>query len=82
MRNFFFILIIISLLTSCDDGDVIITDFNFIGNNLKTCGGIGSYTFYNINNSFAAESISLVLETNDILFIENGINEYALNGTT
>ena len=82
MRNFFFILIIISLLTSCDDGDIIITDFNFINNNLKTCGGIGSYTFYNINNSFAAESISLVLETNDVLFIENGINEYELNGTT
>jgi len=82
MRKFFFILIIISLLASCDDGDVIVTDFNFVSNNLKTCGGIGSYTFYNINNSFAAESISLVLETNDILFIENGIKEYILNGTS
>lgn len=82
MRILFFISIIISLSASCNDGDVIVTDFNFVSNNLKTCGGIGSYTFYNINNSFAAESISLVLETNDILFIENGVNEYTLNGTS
>ncbi len=82
MRKILFISIILSSLASCNDGDVIVTDFNFINNNLKTCGGIGSYTFYNINNSSAAESISLVLETNDILFIDTGINEYPLNGTS
>ena len=82
MRNFFFISIILTSFISCNDGDIIITDFNFEASNLNNCGGPGAYIFYNVNNSSAAESISLILETSDILFLESSIDEYILNGTT
>ena len=82
MRKLFFISILLSLFSSCNDGDIIITDFNFEASNLNNCGSPGAYIFYNINNSLFAESISLVLETSDILFLESGTVEYVLNGIT
>jgi hypothetical protein len=82
MRKLFFISIFLSLFSSCNDGDIIVTDFNFEASNLNNCGGPGAYVFYNINNSLFAESISLFLETSDILFLESGIVEYVLNGIT
>ena len=82
MRNFFFISILLSLFTSCNDGDIIVTDFNFEASNLNNCGAPGAYIFYNINNSSSAESISLILETSDVLFLESGTKQYVLNGTT
>ncbi|MFT5249659.1 MAG: hypothetical protein ACI93P_001386 [bacterium] len=82
MRKLFFISILLSLFISCNDGDIIVTDFNFEASNLNNCGGLGAYIFYNVNNSSSAESISLILETSDILFLESSIDEYVLNGTT
>ncbi|MFT4800600.1 MAG: hypothetical protein ACI93N_000359 [Flavobacteriaceae bacterium] len=82
MRKLFFISILLSLFTSCNDGDIIVTDFNFEASNLNNCGGPGAYIFYNVNNSSSAESISLILETSDILFLESGTEQYVLNGTT
>lgn len=82
MRNLLFITLFSTLLLSCNDGDIIITDFNFEASNLNDCGGPGDYIFYNINNSSAAESISLILGTSEILFIETGVEEYILDGTT
>jgi hypothetical protein len=82
MRKLFFISILLSLFSSCNDGDIIVTDFNFEASNLNNCGGPGAYVFYNINNSLFAESISLFLETSDILFLESGTVEYVLNGIT
>ena len=82
MRKLFFTSILLSLFISCNDGDIIVTDFNFEASNLNNCGGPGAYIFYNINNSSAAESISLVLETSDILFLDSSVEEYVLNGTT
>ena len=82
MRKLFFILILFSLFYSCNDGEIIVTDFNFETSNLNNCGGPGAYIFYNINNSLSAESISLILETSDVLFFESGTVEYVLNGDT
>ena len=82
MRKLFFILILFSLFYSCNDGEIIVTDFNFETSNLNNCGGPGAYIFYNINNSLSAESISLILETSDVLFFESGTVEYFLNGNT
>ena len=82
MRKLFFIFILFSLFYSCNDGEIIVTDFNFEASNLNNCGGPGAYIFYNINNSLSAESISLILETSDILFFESGTVEYVLNGNT
>ena len=82
MRKLFFIFILFSLFCSCNDGEIIVTDFNFEASNLNNCGGPGAYIFYNINNSLSAESISLILETSDVLFFESGTVEYVLNGNT
>ena len=82
MRKLFFIPIVLSFFLSCNDGDIIVTEFNFDPTNLDNCGGPGAYVFFNINNSETAESISLSLETNDILFLESGTQEFVLNGTS
>lgn len=82
MRKLFFIPILLSFFISCNDGDIIVTDFNFEASNLNNCGAQGSYIFYNVNNSSSAESISLVLETSEILFLDSSVEEYVLNGTT
>ena len=71
MRKLFFISIILTSFTSCNDGDIIITDFNFEASNLNNCGGPGAYIFYNVNNSSAAESISLILETTAAISNDN-----------
>jgi len=82
MKKFIAIVSISLLFLSCNDGDVIITDFNFEDENLDICGAPGGYVFFNINNSSSAESISLSLAINDILFLESSTEEYVLNGTS
>lgn len=82
MKYFLFIISLTFLLSSCNDGDIIVTEFNFEPENLDTCGGPGGYVFFNINNSNAAESVSLILKTTDILFLESGTDEYVLDGTS
>ncbi len=82
MKKLLFILAISSLCFACNDGDIIVTDFDFDESNLDNCGGTGGYAFFNINNSSAAESISLLLTTTNILFIESGVVEYQLNSSS
>ncbi|WP_310991688.1 hypothetical protein [Aequorivita marina] len=66
---------------SCDDGDIIVTTFNFDDAPLKECGTVGNYVFYKLNPD-AKESLSLKLAVTDSLYKEEGIAEYALNGTS
>ncbi len=82
MKKLLFIFLVASILISCNDGDIIVTDFNFDPENLDNCGIAGDYVFFNINNSSLAESISLRLGTTDILFLDSGTEEFVLNGTT
>ncbi len=82
MKRLFFFLIITTLFFSCDDGDIIVTSFNFEESNLDNCGGPGGYVFFSINNSQAAESISLILSTTDILFLESSVQQFVLNGSS
>ncbi len=82
MKRLFFALLFSSLLFSCNDGDIIVTSFDFDESNLDNCGGPGAYVFLNINNASAAESISLILGTTNILFLESGVLEFELNGTS
>jgi len=82
MKRLLFAILISGFLSSCNDGDVIVTSFDFDESNLDNCGGLGGYVFFNINNSSAAESISLIVETTTILFIESGVQEFELNGGT
>ena len=82
MKNIFIIIIVSCLFYACNDGDIIVTEFNFDESSLNNCGSPGSYTFFNINNSSAAESISLNLITTDILFLESGVREFQLNSSS
>lgn len=82
MNKFLTILLFATLfLQSCDDGDVIVTSFNFDNADLKTCGPVGNYVFYKLNPD-NKESISLRLAGTDSLYKEEGTKEYLLNGTT
>ena len=67
-------------LQSCNDGDIIVTTFNFDTAELKSCGGIGNYVFYKVNPD-AQESLSLRINFNDSLYRELGIREVVLDGT-
>ncbi len=82
MKRLFFALLFTCLIYSCNDGNIIVTSFNFDESNLDNCGRPGAYVFFNINNSTSAESISLILETTAILFLESGEQRFELNGTT
>lgn len=75
---FFFFTI---LLQSCDDGDIIITTFNFDEAELETCGTLGNYVFYKVNPE-ALESLSLKLGVTDSLYRTAETKNYILNGTT
>ncbi|WP_313115174.1 hypothetical protein [Aequorivita sediminis] len=82
MNRFLFLLIFSSIfIQSCDDGDIIVRSFNFDNAELKTCGDVGNYVFYKVNPD-SKESLSLKLEVLDSLYREEGILNYALNGTT
>ncbi len=79
MKKLRILLAISSLFFACNDGDIIVRDFDFDESNLDICGGPGGYAFFNINNSSAAESISLTLTTTNLLFLESSVEEYQLN---
>ena len=82
MNRFLAILFFATIfLQSCDDGDIIVTTFNFDDADLKNCGNVGNYVFYKLNPD-AKESISLKLSVTDSLYKTEGTKEYALNGTT
>lgn len=79
MKKLYFILILLGIVSSCDDGDVIVTSFDFDQASLQICGGPGGYVFYKINSS-ASESISLQLSTTDQLFLESSVIDFTLDG--
>lgn len=80
MKKILFLFLATILLQSCDDGDIIITTFNFDDAELKTCGTSGNYVFYKVNSE-ALESLSLKLAVTDSLYKTEGTKIYTL-GTT
>ena len=65
---------------ACDDGDVIVTSFDFDDASLQNCGGPGSYVFFKINSE-SNESISLKLSTQDSIFNVGDTLNFQLNGS-
>ncbi len=60
MRNYFYILFLFVGFTSCDDGDIIINNFDFEDATLKSCKKAGTAkVLYIINNDDIFETISL-----------------------
>jgi hypothetical protein len=69
------------LFFACDDGDIIVTYFDFDDAALNQCGGPGGYVFFKINNQ-SAESISLLLSTPEELFLISGTQNFELNSSS
>lgn len=78
MKKVFILLTVAVFWSGCNDGDIVLTNFDFDDQNLETCGEIGNYVFFKVNTS-TQESISLKLNTTDVLFMESGIVTYTLN---
>jgi len=81
MKNYLLSILAIAFLSACDDGDVIVTSFDFEEATLQACGGPGDYVFFKINSE-SAESLSLNITTSDTLFLIEGIREFPLTETT
>lgn len=81
MKRYFALLLFVSLFQSCDDGDIIVTSFNFSDADLKTCGDVGNYVFYKVNTE-ALESLSLKLSTTESIYDLAETKVYELNGTS
>ncbi len=81
MKKILFLFIASLLLQSCDDGDIIITTFNFDDADLNSCGTLGNYVFYKVNPD-AQESLSLKLGETDSLYKIPQTKNYILNGTS
>lgn len=81
MKKIIFLLFVSSLFIACNDGDIIVTSFDFDDSDLENCGEIGDYVFFKINND-AQESLSLKLNATDSIFWKNDTFSYTLDGTT
>ncbi len=81
MRKYLFILIVSVLFFACNDGDIIVTSFDFDDANLDNCGDPGAYVFFKINNE-TNESISLIVSTPDILFEKSETRVFVLDGSS
>lgn len=80
MKKYFAILLF-SVLISCNDGDVILTTFDFDESSLQFCGGPGGYLFFKINQA-GSESLSVRLGSNEQLFLESDTLDISLDGTS
>jgi hypothetical protein len=81
MKKFLFLFLCAISFSSCDDGDIIVTSFDFDAIALDNCGEVGDYVFFKINNE-NLEAISLSLGTNDEIYLTTQDRSYPLNGST
>lgn len=81
MNKFLIALCVCCVLFACDDGDIIVTSFDFEEASLETCNGAESIVFFKINTN-SLESISLRLAVQDDLFATEGSVDFQLNGSS
>jgi hypothetical protein len=81
MRKFCALILLATLLFSCNDGEVIVTSFNFEDTDLQFCQGASSLVFFKINDA-SNESLSLQIEADDAAFAQSGAFQFQLNETT
>ena len=65
------------LFQGCNDGDFIVTNFDFEDAQLQQCGDATNVVFFKINPQ-VNESISLHIPTTQELFIETGTQTFNL----
>ncbi|WP_339660082.1 hypothetical protein [Croceibacter atlanticus] len=79
MTRTLFLFLFIAVLASCDDGDIIVTSFDFEDADLSLCGEGTTKVLYKTNNDDIFESISLSFEDNDFTGEELGVITIDLN---
>ncbi len=80
LKPLFFAFLGAILFWGCNDGDIIVTSFDFDDSTLENCGEAGGYVFFKINTG-GTETISLRLGTSDQLFTESGTRTFTLDDT-
>tara|TARA_R110002124_G_scaffold254044_3_gene419544 strand:+ start:44810 stop:45694 length:885 start_codon:yes stop_codon:yes gene_type:complete len=80
-KFYFYILTLVLIASSCDDGDIIVTSFDFEDSSLESCGSENSYVFFKINGD-AQESLSASLTDTNGFFYQTDTVSYTLDGTT
>lgn len=72
MRRLLIGIFLLGLLNSCDDGEIIVTNFDFDDSALKFCEGPDRNVIYATNNEDVFESISLEYSNNQLDVDEEG----------
>ena len=72
MRRLLLGIILTGLLSACDDGDIIVTTFDFENSSLQFCDGTSKNVFYAVNDNDVFESFSVEFTSNDLELNENG----------
>lgn len=65
------VLFLLAFFTSCNDGDIIVTTFDFENQELSVCGEGTNKVLYNINNENIFETISFTLSSSQLSNLEN-----------
>lgn len=81
MKQFFLALILVLAVSSCDDGDIIVTTFDFETIELDYCEDIGEYVFYKINNT-NLETLSFKLTAQDSILYQEDTLTFTIDGTS
>ncbi|SDS29344.1 hypothetical protein [Christiangramia echinicola] len=72
MRRLFFGIFLLGLLTACDDGEIIVTNFDFEDSTLRFCDAPDRNVIYAINDDDVFESISLEFNSSQFDTDEDG----------
>ncbi|MCP9200758.1 hypothetical protein MKO06_12630 [Gramella sp. GC03-9] len=72
MKRLFLAISILIFLNSCDDGDLIVTSFDFEDSNLDFCNGPNKSVFYAVNSQDVFESFSLEINNSQLDLDEDG----------
>lgn len=78
MKNLFILFLAALFLTSCDDGDLIVTEFNFEDQPLELCGNENTLVLYNINTGGVNEAIALNFSMSQEDFLAN-VTDFGIN---
>ncbi len=81
MKHTFILGLLLLFFVSCDDGDIIVTTFDFDEIDLQNCGGPGDYVFYKINNE-NLEAIALSLGTTNEIYLQTDDLSFTLDGNS
>jgi len=71
MYRYLGVLLLLVVFTSCNDGDIIVTSFDFENQELSVCGEGTSKVLYNINNENIFETISFTLSSSQLSNLDN-----------